>query len=116
MASPPDAPEPPVDYPEDVADLLSDMDVHDLQETIIYAHELLHARDESPLRIEPNPGEEIVRIADREGYTEVVKRIPCGEDCEGCPHGPYLYHLLEERLPTGEKQPHWALIGRVNGE
>lgn len=64
-------------------------------------------------QIEPAPGEELVRVEEREGYTEVLKREPCGEDCPDCPHGPYLYHVHEEKRPDGERKLHWRYLGQV---
>jgi len=38
--------------------------------------------------------EELVDVEDgddADGGTVVIKRVPCGNDCGGCPHGPYRY-------------------------
>lgn len=107
-----DGPAPPTDFPPALATSLADASVHDLRETIIYAQELLQHHQKRIERIEPGPGEEIVEITERPGYTVVVKRQPCGNDCEGCPHGPYVYHVTRERKPNGETALNWTLIGR----
>lgn len=112
MSDPSDTPSPPTDLPGDVAATLQEMDIHDLRETIIYAQELLHTHNAPLLQIEPFPGEEIVEITEHPGYTEVVKRQPCGNDCEDCPHGPYAYHVTRERHPDGKEELHWVLLGR----
>lgn len=109
----PDDPSPPDDLPPAVAELLVTLDGHDLRETIVYAQELLNARHEHPPDIEPGPGEEIVRIVEREGYTAVYKRQPCSKGCDRCPHGPYLYHVTREPHPDGSTRLHWTLIGRA---
>jgi hypothetical protein len=33
----------------------------------------------------------VVGVKDHELGTVVKKKIPCGRDCGGCPHGPYRY-------------------------
>jgi hypothetical protein len=112
MTSPPDAPAPPVDLPEGVADTIATLDAHNLREAIIYAQELLQARQESTFQIEPQPGEEIVRTTEHPSYTTVVKKQPCGNNCAGCPHGPYVYHVTPEKQIDGRTKLHWALIGQ----
>lgn len=112
MTDPLDTPSPPTDFSDDVASTLQEMDVHDLRETIIYAQELLQNHNAPLLQIEPFPGEEIVEITEHSGYTEVVKRQPCGNDCEDCPHGPYVYHVTRERNLDGKERLHWVLLGR----
>ena len=37
----------------------------------------------------------------------VAKLVPCGKNCSGCPHGPYLYHVTK----VGGKQV-WKYIGK----
>ncbi|MFB6155831.1 MAG: hypothetical protein ABEJ22_08040 [Haloferacaceae archaeon] len=113
-----DDPAPPIDLPEGVAEQLQDLDTHHLREVAIYVQELLqHRRADRGPPIEAEPGEEIVTIEEREGYTVVVKREPCGNpDCEECPHGPYLYYVETETHPDGSETTHWTLIGRTTEE
>ena len=40
--------------------------------------------------------EELVDIEDNEDGAVVIKKIPCGKDCGGCPHGPYKYVVTRE--------------------
>ena len=40
--------------------------------------------------------EELLDVEDNEGGTVVIKKIPCGKDCGGCPHGPYKYIVSRE--------------------
>jgi hypothetical protein len=28
--------------------------------------------------------------------SRVIKKVPCGKDCAGCPHGPYKYIVSRE--------------------
>lgn len=105
-------PAPPDDLPEAVVSALQGLDAHGLRETVAYAQELLRARHEPTAEIEAAPGEEIVEVTEYPEYTMVVKREPCGSDCEDCPHGPYVYHVTRERRPDGTEHFHWAFVGR----
>ncbi|QZP39252.1 hypothetical protein [Halobaculum magnesiiphilum] len=116
MTNPADVPTPPADFPDDLAALLQQLSEHDLRETIIYAQELLQANNVPTEQIEPAPGEEIVEMTEHPGYTEVVKRQPCGQDCPDCPHGPYVYHVTRERHPDGTERFHWVFIGQQVSE
>jgi hypothetical protein len=109
-----DQPEPPTVLPSEAVDVIDGLTESELRAVIEYARdrqEYLHTAAAD--KIEPGPGEEIVRVEERTGYTEVLKREPCGEECEDCPHGPYLYHVREELHPDGETQLHWHYIGPV---
>lgn len=106
-------PGPPSDVPDDVADRIAALDERSLREVADYARTLLEARRPDRVQIEVGPGEELVRLEEREEYLVVVKRQPCGEGCEGCPHGPYLYHVYPETHPDGRESPHWVFVGPV---
>lgn len=54
--------------------------------------------------------EELVDIEDSGGGTIVVKKVPCGKDCGGCPHGPYKYSV--SRSDDGLD---WEYLGPVSG-
>lgn len=56
-----------------------------------------------------DPGEEVVDVKDKEGGTVVIKKVPCGKDCGGCPHGPYKYVVSRD----GDSL-NWEYKGRVN--
>lgn len=116
MGQPEDIPTPPTDFSEEIASTLQQLSIHDLRETIIYAQELLQYHHEPTKQIEPAPGEEIVELTEHPGYTLVVKRQPCGNECEECPHGPYVYHVKRERHPDGKERFHWVLIGRKTSD
>lgn len=109
--------EPPVapsTLPPDVIEALDQLNEAELRAAIDYTQERL--RDIHPTiteQIEAAPGEEIIRIQERAGYTEVVKRQPCGQNCDDCPHGPYLYHVREEQRPEGGTHLHWVYLGRI---
>ena len=52
--------------------------------------------------------EELVDVEESAEGTVVIKKVPCGKDCGGCPHGPYKYVVSRE----GESL-NWEYKGRV---
>lgn len=106
-------PTPPEGLPKEVVSDLNELSAEDLRKTIVHAQELRRFHEEPDPLVEPNPGEDILRVTEHDGYTEVVKPVPCGEDCRDCPHGPYLYHVKQEPRLDGEEKPHWVFIGEV---
>ncbi|WP_424005548.1 hypothetical protein ACOZ4I_19435 (plasmid) [Haloarcula salina] len=108
-----DAPTPPEGIPDRVVAELNELTPDELRNTIIHAQELLQFQEESSSPIEPGPGEDIIRVTEHEGYTEVVKQYSCTEGCDDCPHGPYLYHVREEPRPEGGTHFHWTFLGKV---
>lgn len=104
-------PDPPEDLPTEIGEVLRAhaTDQHGLQETIIYAKELLNTLQGSEWPMEPIRGEEFVQVTERDGYTEVVKRLKKGGDA-------YLFHVHEEPQPGGEKNVHWTLVGRMESD
>jgi hypothetical protein len=61
-----------------------------------YVDELLRWQTAPPEDITFDDEEEEVDVATKSNYTRVVKRVPCGKNCGGCPHGPYVYHVSRE--------------------
>lgn len=106
-------PTPPDGLSEELVADIDDLTPEQLRTAIIYAQERLRAAEETPESIEPGPHEEILRVTDHGGYTEVVKQFDCAQGCSECPHGPYLYHVTEEPRPDGSHHTHWSFIGRV---
>jgi len=44
------------------------------------------AQQELPSPVDSRPGEDIVDgLNERDGYTEVLKRVPCAGGCDECP-------------------------------
>lgn len=107
MSNRENTPTPPEGLPNEFVEELNDLNGDGLRKAIIHAQELLDEEAEHSSIIEAKPGEDIIDITEHTGYTEVVKRVPCGEDCSECPHGPYLYHVKEETRPDGEMSLHW---------
>jgi hypothetical protein len=114
----PDSPKPtpPEGLPDQTTSALTDLDAADLRRAIIYAQELLQFRKEPGPPIEPNAGEDILRVTEHDGYTEVVKHSHPGEEGSDGDRGPYLYHVTQERHPDGTEKPHWTFIGVVTDE
>ncbi|MFC6837245.1 hypothetical protein [Halomarina ordinaria] len=105
------SPRPPEGLPDDVAARLRALNGHSLRMAVIYAQELLSADHDPTPQIRPLPGEEIVRVVDHPGYVEVHKRQPCEHGCPECPHGPYVYHVTNERHVDGDERLHWQFVG-----
>jgi len=116
MTDPSDGPTSPEGVPESLASELSDLTPEQLRNTIIHARELLNFHEEVESPIEPGPDEDIIRTSERDGYTEVVKRVTCADGCDDCPHGPYLYHVREESRPEGGTHLHWTFVGEVRAD
>jgi hypothetical protein len=115
MADDTGPPEPHHDVPDAVRETLQDLNDAQLRHTAEYVQRLLnyHQRPVSE-EVEAGPGEEILRVDDHDVYTEVVKKQPCADDCPDCPHGPYLYHVIRETHPDGDRRLHWSYVGRVS--
>lgn len=108
------APAPPEELSSDTIEVLDELDEAQLRAVIDYARSRLrYVTPRVSDQIEPREGEEIVRIEERGGYIEVVKREPCAEGCEDCPHEPVLYHVRKERQPDGTTNLHWTYLGQV---
>jgi hypothetical protein len=105
---------PPEGLPDRIVDDLRELSVQELRKAIIHAQELLQAHDEHSSPVEPQQGDDIIRATEHEGYTEVVKEVTCADNCDDCPHGPYLYHVREEPRPEGGTDANWTFIGTVN--
>ncbi len=113
MNDDPNEPTPPEGLPERLVSDLNGLTAEELHKAIIHAQELLNFRNEGPSAIDPQPGDDIIRVTEYDGYTEVVKQVYCGENCDDCPHGPYLYRVTRERHPDGTTSAYWRFIGDV---
>ncbi|WP_157972416.1 hypothetical protein [Saliphagus sp. LR7] len=108
-------PAPPGALPATVIEMVNQLDDKELQTLIDYAQERYeYAHPSLSDQIEAASGEEIVRIEEYPEYTLVVKRQPCGKDCDECPHGPFLYHVQEEPRFEGGTRLRWRYLGEVN--
>ena len=94
-------PEPPDVIPAYIADGIARQDRETLAAIEDYAQarreylETLAAQsvDETALA---DSDEELVDVEESQEGTVVIKRVPCGKDCSGCPHGPYKYIVRRE--------------------
>jgi len=109
-------PTPPEGLSDSLAAELAELTPEELRNAIIHARELLQSHEERESPVEPDPGDDIIRATDKGGYTEVVKQFYCGDGCDDCPHGPYLYHVREEDHPEGGTHSHWTFVGEVGPE
>lgn len=92
-------PEP--DRPDDVAAYILDgVDRQSDPETLRAIAEYANARADHLEALEAREldaddvvadDEELVDVENGSKGTIVTKKIPCGKDCSGCPHGPYKY-------------------------
>jgi len=52
----------------------------------------------------------MIKAARRKSYkgSIVIKKVPCGKHCRGCPHGPYAYRVYRE---NGKLR--WKYLGKA---
>ncbi len=106
--------EPPEGVPKTLLKGMQRQDDESLIDLISYAKSLIEQIEKPPDDL-TDEGEELVGAEDvegRENWTRVIKRIPCGKQCNGCPHGPYLY--LVRRVTVDRLE--WRYIGAVSGD
>jgi hypothetical protein len=99
----------PASIPEYVREGVERQDASTLRELAAWAEELAEYREQRP--IEADDEEELVEVEDDDDTagTKVVKKVPCGKDCDGCPHGPYEY-----RVHRDGKKLNWEYVGPVD--
>lgn len=87
-----ETPDVPETVPNYVADGLERQDSETLRDIQDYVAELIEwqQREVEPEEV-ADDDEEIVGVEEHERGTVVSKKVPCGKDCDGCPHGPYEY-------------------------
>jgi len=109
----PEPPAPPADLPAYVTDPMERQSPDALEAIRNYADELLayhRAVEAQDLDGDDlaGDGEEVVDVEDDGDETIVVKKVPCGKDCDGCPHGPYKYSVQRE----GDSL-NWEYLGKA---
>jgi len=110
-------PDPPKGLSDRIVDDLDGLSPKELRKAIVFARELLQSHEATEFPTDPEADDDdVLRVIEHEGYTEVVKQHVCEGGCDDCPHGPYLYHVTEETLPDGTRETHWSFVGRVNTE
>lgn len=93
-------PSPPAMLSAELASQLAGLDESELQAIITYAHAVLLDNPSPTDLLEEQPGEEILDVIERDGHTEVIKKQPCAEGCDECPHGSYLYRVRVQMYPN----------------
>lgn len=87
-----ETPDTPDTIPNYVADGLERQDEETLRDIQDYVSELIEWQNQN---VDPeevaDEDETVVGVEEHEKGTVVKKKIPCGKDCDGCPHGPYRY-------------------------
>ena len=102
-------PIPPESIPKYVREGVENQDASTLRELAGWAEALAEYREQRPIEVEGD--EELVEVGgegsdDGSGGTQVIKKVPCGKECNGCPHGPYEY-----RVHRDGKKLKWEYIG-----
>jgi hypothetical protein len=105
-------PDPPEGVPDYVTEPIQRQDLESLNRIRNYLDRLIDARERGPdVEEELEEGEKLVEKEEGDGYTRVVKKVKCGKNCSGCPHGPYEYHVTWDG-----KKTNWEYIGKVGEE
>lgn len=107
--------EPPSAVPDDLAARLVELDPDELRSVISYAESLLPPMPTPASLVEERRGEQILEVNEQDGYTEVIKKQPCAEGCDDCPHGPYLYRVRARPPVDSDSEPtlRWDFLGLV---
>lgn len=103
----------PAIIPEYVRKGVERQDATILRQIATWCEELAEYREERPIEVDDD--EELVEVKDDDGGddgsggTTVIKKNPCGKECNGCPHGPYKYIVQRQG-----KDLDWEYIGPVD--
>jgi len=94
-------PEPPELIPSYIVDGIDRQDAKTLDAIESYARDrrkYLNAKEAAELEADElaDSDEELVDAEDTDGGTVVIKKVPCGKQCDGCPHGPYKYVVTRD--------------------
>lgn len=90
-------PEPPASLPKYIHEPVAKQGLDELQALSDWIDELIEYR-QRPVEIAVEDDEELVEVDDSNGSggTQVIKKVPCGKNCDGCPHGPYEYTVYRD--------------------
>ncbi len=105
-------PTPPESLPKYIAEGLPKQSRETLVDTLAYVEDLIEWYDR-PVEIDAShldSGEELVEAKQSGKGTQVVKKVPCGKECNGCPHGPYEYRVYRDGGSLV-----WDYIGSYDG-
>ncbi len=106
-------PTPPEEIPVYIIEGIDRQDQETLAAIEAYARErrrYLDAAEQRDLEEEDltDSDEELLEVEESGRGTVVIKKVPCGKDCSGCPHGPYKYVVSREG-----NELNWEYKGRV---
>lgn len=96
--NPPPAPDA---IPQYIVDGMHRQDTPSLEAIEQYARDLqatLEEQDAQPIDEDAlgNESEHVTKVGEKDGWTYVEKKLDCGKNCKGCPHGPYMYRVNRE--------------------
>lgn len=111
-------PEPPDEIAQYILDGLDRQSVDQLEAIEQYASELREYRiarqnesvEEDELDLDES--DDVVDVEESEEGTVVIRKVNCGSDCKGCPHGPYKYIVT----PDGKGGQNWDYKGKVESD
>lgn len=105
-------PTPPDSIPTYVEEGIERQDAKTLADIASWADELAAWKrrelDTEEIRDAASPDETIEHVETEQSGTIVEKRVPCGKNCSGCPHGPYRY-----RVERDGDSLEWEYLGAV---
>lgn len=114
MDQPLDEPDPPSDLPESVVRTVDGLKSGELRSLVEYARARIEYLETSIAEyIEPDEGEEILEVDERDLYTIVIKRQVDETGNEPVRHTPHAFVVTREPEPDGGYHLHWADIGTV---
>lgn len=102
-----DTPSAPDTIPKYIAEGLPKQDVETLHDIQSYIDELIDWNTQPP-EVSVDENEELVDVEESSKGTTVTKKVPCGKDCDGCPHGPYDYLVYRS---GGDVK--WEYVGKT---
>lgn len=102
-------PTPPDSLPKYLAEGLPKQNNETLRDTLLFVEKLIEWNSQPP-EVDVDEGEELVDVEEQGTKgTIVTKKVPCGKDCDGCPHGPYDYRVYRD---GGDVV--WEYIGKTD--
>ena len=106
-------PIPPESIPKYIREGVERQDSGTLRDIAQWAEELAEWK-EREVEIDEIEGdleadEQLDDVVDESSGTIVTKKVPCGKDCGGCPHGLYRY-----RVARNGDSLDWKYLGKVD--
>lgn len=106
-------PTPPDTIPNYVREGIERQNPDTLRDIAHWAKELAQWKDREvavdEIEGELTDDEEFDDVVEESAGTIVTKKVPCGKDCGGCPHGPYQYRVTR----SGDSLD-WEYLGKAD--